>query len=447
MKKRRRRAVKNIRELEEEQKLLRLSIGPSKSPLNGERRRGPMNLSTIGPRSPRRFRKHIENSSAREFCSAEAFLKRSPAFSLMEILVVVMLLGLLALFAVPAFRMARDKTRKMMIVNNLKQIWNGAQIYFVEHGVETVKIDDYIWYIGPDGTPINDADESYTSTIRCILGENYGQVLSIPRSTAPNIEAVFADWVGISVPEDGSTATDNGDPPLPLGIVSSDAAILAVPYETEVGQTEWIGLDLESGKVFWTTQELKRHSDAFWKMIAPLEYCIEKDWFNAWRFFDVDIWDEMYSQFIGTDTSGMKRGWGGLVGPSQTLVGHIDHTGGSYHKGILNTLFDSINEKAAIAAGLEAEYESLKQYLADVTREQTERWRKALPTTETSTGWINPASGWIHNINTPKDDYILAYGLREQIYALGVKIYGMSFISAAYLNEIYVPVAESLKRE
>jgi hypothetical protein len=78
--------------------------------------------------------------------------------------------------AVPSFRAARRKIQDMMVVNNLKQIWHAAQLYFLENGVEEVIVDNLVWYVKPNGTLVDIAEESYTSTIKCIRGEDYSQV-------------------------------------------------------------------------------------------------------------------------------------------------------------------------------------------------------------------------------------------------------------------------------
>jgi prepilin-type N-terminal cleavage/methylation domain-containing protein len=108
--------------------------------------------------------------------------KFSPAFTLMEILVVVLIVGLLAAIAVPSFRMARRKVQDILVLNNLKQIWNAAQLCFLEDGVEEVHINDIVWYTRPDGTLMSNAKESYTSVIKFICGENYSRLSSILKS-------------------------------------------------------------------------------------------------------------------------------------------------------------------------------------------------------------------------------------------------------------------------
>ena len=49
-------------------------------------------------------------------------MKRKAGFTLVEIMIVVLIIGLLAAIAVPTFIRARERTRRSICVNNLRQI-------------------------------------------------------------------------------------------------------------------------------------------------------------------------------------------------------------------------------------------------------------------------------------------------------------------------------------
>ncbi|GHB97210.1 type II secretion system protein [Cerasicoccus arenae] len=104
-------------------------------------------------------------------------------FTLVEIMIVVVIIGLLAAMAIPAFQKVREQSREKAITNNLRQIASAGQQYILEEGVTQVTYTllegDYFAAIQ------NVADETYTSII---VGENGG---TITASTSGGMEVVF----------------------------------------------------------------------------------------------------------------------------------------------------------------------------------------------------------------------------------------------------------------
>ena len=83
-------------------------------------------------------------------------------FTLVEIMIVVVIIGLLAAMAIPAFQKVRATSQQKAITNNLRQIASAAQQYMLETGNTTVSVYDSL--VG---------DGNYISTVEKVAGEAY----------------------------------------------------------------------------------------------------------------------------------------------------------------------------------------------------------------------------------------------------------------------------------
>lgn len=92
--------------------------------------------------------------------------KRNHGFTLVEIMIVVVIIGLLAAMAIPAFQKVRASSQEKAIINNLRQLSGAAQQYFLENGVDTATWDDLV------------GEGKYIKTIQKVAGETYPATFS-----------------------------------------------------------------------------------------------------------------------------------------------------------------------------------------------------------------------------------------------------------------------------
>jgi type IV pilus assembly protein PilA len=75
-------------------------------------------------------------------------------FTLVEIMIVVVIIGLLAAMAIPAFQKVRQNSQEKTILNNLRQIASGGQQYIMEVGTtdadfSSILADGYLGNVEP----------------------------------------------------------------------------------------------------------------------------------------------------------------------------------------------------------------------------------------------------------------------------------------------------------
>ncbi len=85
----------------------------------------------------------------------------SKGFTLVEIMIVVVIIGLLAAMAIPAFQKVRTNSQDKAVLNNARQLSAGADQYYLENGVSSVIISDLL---GPT---------SYVKVLNSVANEAY----------------------------------------------------------------------------------------------------------------------------------------------------------------------------------------------------------------------------------------------------------------------------------
>lgn len=86
---------------------------------------------------------------------------RNKGFTLVEIMIVVVIIGLLASMAIPAFQKVRTNSQDKAVLNNARQLSAAADQYFLENGVSSVTISDLI---GPT---------TYIKALNSVASETY----------------------------------------------------------------------------------------------------------------------------------------------------------------------------------------------------------------------------------------------------------------------------------
>ena len=84
-------------------------------------------------------------------------------FTLVEIMIVVVIIGLLAAMAIPAFQKVREQSREKAMLNNLRQVASAGQQYVLEEGTQSVQYTDLVG--------------DYFADIQTVAGENYGNLV------------------------------------------------------------------------------------------------------------------------------------------------------------------------------------------------------------------------------------------------------------------------------
>lgn len=87
--------------------------------------------------------------------------KSKKGFTLVEIMIVVVIIGLLAAMAIPAFQKVRSTSQQKAVLNNLRQFASAAQQYMLDEGVTSVA---YSAIVG---------DGLHIQTIESVAAEDY----------------------------------------------------------------------------------------------------------------------------------------------------------------------------------------------------------------------------------------------------------------------------------
>jgi len=94
-------------------------------------------------------------------------------FTLVEIMIVVVIIGLLAALALPAFQKVRSTSQDKAVMNNMRQLGAGADQYFLENGTNQAAVVALVGssnYVKVLSTVANETyPQDYTQSIPIIV--------------------------------------------------------------------------------------------------------------------------------------------------------------------------------------------------------------------------------------------------------------------------------------
>jgi type IV pilus assembly protein PilA len=82
-------------------------------------------------------------------------------FTLVEIMIVVVIIGLLAAMAIPAFQKVRVSSQDKAVLNNARQLAAAADQYFLENGVSSVSQGNLV------------GSTNYVKSLNLVASESY----------------------------------------------------------------------------------------------------------------------------------------------------------------------------------------------------------------------------------------------------------------------------------
>jgi len=98
-------------------------------------------------------------------------------FTLVEIMIVVVIIGLLAAMAIPAFQKVRASSQDKAVSNNLRQLSAAADQYFLENGVSAVN----------SSLLVGTNSSQYIKQVQTVAGETYSDLQQGSAVTASGV--------------------------------------------------------------------------------------------------------------------------------------------------------------------------------------------------------------------------------------------------------------------
>ena len=108
--------------------------------------------------------------------------RNTKGFTLVEIMIVVVIIGLLAAMAIPAFQKVRSSSQDKAVLNNARQLSGAADQYFLENGVSSV----------PQGSLVGAANyvKAITTAAQEFYPAHYTQGITITISSVAGVRTI-----------------------------------------------------------------------------------------------------------------------------------------------------------------------------------------------------------------------------------------------------------------
>lgn len=142
----------------------------------------------------------------------EKIMKKQKGFTLVEILIVVVILGILAAIVIPQFTQAGNEARESSLMSNLQAIRSQLQLYRIQHLDEwpatldlledTTDIDGDAWVdLATSGT-------AYGPYMRAIPVNPFSGQARVAAATGALVDWVYVVADGTITADDGGTSPD-----------------------------------------------------------------------------------------------------------------------------------------------------------------------------------------------------------------------------------------------